>query len=117
MIAALYSQTKSTTMKKLLIMTVFAAFTALGVSAQTSGNSTYGHSHKKTKKAKKHHKTYNTTAADRKAINVQHKTTVRTIRQDNALTNEQQKNQVKQANVAHKQEMKTVTLTKAKGKK
>lgn len=96
-----------TIMKKLLLMAVLAGFTYFGGAAQTApGNSAYGHSHKK---AKKHHKVYNGTAAQRKAINVQHKTAVRTIQQNDALSNQQQKNQIKQANVAHRQEMKTVS--------
>lgn len=105
-------------MKKILMLAVFAAFTAIGVSAQTTkGKSTYSHSHKQTKQWKKHQKVYNTTAADRKVINAQHKTAIRTARENDALTNEQQKNQVKQANVIHRQEMKAVTTGKMKGKK
>ena len=93
-------------MKKLLLMAVLAGFTYFGGAAQAPGNSAYGHSHKK---AKKHHKVYNGTAAQRRAVNVQHKTAVRTIQQNDALTNQQQKNQIKQANVVHKQEMRTVS--------
>ena len=54
MIAALSLQTNKYTMKKLLLMAVLAGFTYFGAVAQdVPGNSNYGHSHKKAKKAKK----------------------------------------------------------------
>ena len=89
-------------------MAVLAGFTYFGAAAQ--GNSAYGHSHKK---AKKHHHVTNTTAAQRRAINVQHRTTIKTVKDNYALTNHQNKDMVKQANVAHKQQMKGIS----KGKK
>ena len=107
MIAALYEQTKSCSMKKLLLMAVLGCFTYFGTVAQ--GNSAYGHSHKKAKHPKKHYALSNSTAAQRKAYNVQHKTAVKTIRSNDALTNQQQKDQVKQANATHRIEMKAVT--------
>ena len=104
-------------MKKFLFIVTIAAFTCFGAAAQTSpGKSAYGHSHKKVKKAKKHRKVYNPVAAQRKALNTQHKTTIRTIKQNDALTNQQEKTMVKQANVAHKQDMKTVSVNKKPGK-
>ncbi|HUS00445.1 MAG TPA: hypothetical protein VMY77_01890 [Chitinophagaceae bacterium] len=104
-------------MKKLLFIAILAGFTSLGAAAQTSpGNSTYGHSHKKAKKAKKHHRVYTTNSDDRRAINVRHKTAVKTIHSNDVLTNEQQRTQTKQANVAHKQEIKVVTKTTGKKK-
>lgn len=95
-------------MKKLLSMTILAGFTFFGAVAQ--GNSAYGHSHKKAK----HHHVYSTTSAQRRAINVQHKTTIATVKDNDALTNQQQKTMVKQANVTHKTEMKSVPKGKNK---
>ena len=123
MIAAIYIQTKHFTMKKLLLLVTFAIVTYFGTSAQTSpGNSAYGHSHKKAKKIHKHHHHQQHTvihreADERKAINVQHKTTIRTIKDNDALTNEQQKDMVKQANVTHKTEMKNESMMHKGGKK
>ena len=120
MIAALYVQTNRLNMKKFLFIAILAGFTSFGAVAQTSpGNSTYGHSHKKAKKAKKakkHYPVYTTTSADRKAINVRHRTAVKTIHSNDALTNEQQRTQTKQANVAHKQELKAIPKTTGKKK-
>ncbi len=124
-------------MKKLFFLAIFACFTFFSADAQTKtrpGNSAYGHSHKKAKKAKKHY-----TAADgrryhiingrrhymsskrhdaqRRAINVRHKTAIRTIKDNDALSNEQQKDAVKHANVAHKTEMKAANPGKKTGKK
>ena len=107
-------------MKKLLFIAILAGFSWFGASAQTTpGKSTYGHSHKKAKKAKKakkHYPVYTTTSDERKAINERHKTAVKTIHSNDALTNEQQRTQTKQANVAHKQEIKAVTKTTGKKK-
>lgn len=112
-------------MKKLLFIAVLAAFTYLGSFAQTTpGNSAYGQSHKKAKKAKKIKKAkkpYTNTVsqrndAQRKAINVQHKTAIKTIKDNDALTNQQQKDMVKQANTTHKTAMKTLSTT-PKGRK
>ena len=110
-------------MKKFLLIAVLAGFTYFGASAQTApGNSTYGHSHKKTtkaKKAKKAKKAYvaNTTSAERKVINSRHRTAVKAATDNDALTNQQQRDQIKQANATHKQEMRTATLNKTTGKK
>ena len=101
-------------MKKLLLMAILAGFTYFGAAAQ--GNSNYGHSHKKAKKAKKHYTVANTNSANRKAINTRHRTAIRTVTSNDILTNQQQKNQVKAANTAHKQEMKAVTKTTGKKK-
>lgn len=121
MIAALYIQTNIITMKKILLMAILAGFTYFGAAAQDApGNSSYGHSHKKAKKANKVKKPYtvsNSTAAQRKAANVQHKTTISTIKDNDLLTNEQQREKVKQANTTHKQQMRTVSTNKATGKK
>jgi hypothetical protein len=96
-------------MKKLLILALITAFSYFGAIAQTTpGNSAYGHSHKKAKKAKKHYPVYTSTSAERKAINVRHKTAVKTIHSNDILTNEQQKDMTKQANATHKTEMKAV---------
>jgi hypothetical protein len=107
-------------MKKLLFIAVLAGFTSFGAAAQVApGNSTYGHSHKKVKKAKKakkHYPVYTTTSADRKAINVRHKTAVKAIHSNDALTNEQQRDMTKQANATHKTEMKAVSKTTGKKK-
>ena len=101
-------------MKKLLFLALFTGFSYFGSVAQTApGNSAYGHSHKKAKKVKKHHRVYSTTVADRRAINTTHRTTIKTITSNDALNNQQQKDQIKQANVTHKTQMKAVT----KGKK
>lgn len=117
MIAALYVQTNILSMKKLLFIAILAGFTSFGAAAQTSpGNSAYGHSHKKAKKAKKHHPVY-TTTSDRRAINVRHKTAVKTIHSNDALSNQQQRDLTKQANVAHKVEMKSVNPGKGGKKK
>ena len=103
-------------MKKLLCIAILAGFTYFGTAAQTApGNSAFGHSHKKAKKAKKHYPVYTTTSANRKAINVRHKTAVKTAHSNDALNNQQQRDLTKQANVAHKVEMKSVT--KSNGKK
>lgn len=105
-------------MKKLLLMAVFAGFISLGGFAQADAG---GQTHKKAikaKKAKKAKKAYTvarTTASDRKAINTRHRTAVKTIHSNDVLTNEQRRELTKQANVAHKQEIKTVT--KPTGKK
>ncbi len=99
-------------MKKLLFLALFAAFTYFGAAAQ--GNSAYGHSHKK---AKKHyHVTYRENA-DRQAINVRHKTAIRTAKDNDALSNQQQKVLVKEANTTHKVEMKRETMSDKGGKK
>lgn len=108
MIAALYLQTNLIIMKKLLLMAVLAGFTFSGAVAQ--GKSTYGHSHKK---AKTHYKISNSTATDRNAINSAHRTTIKAVTSNDALSNQQQKTRIKQANATHKIEMKAVT----KGKK
>lgn len=104
-------------MKKLLFIAILAAFTYSGSIAQTTpGNSAYGHSHKKAKKVKHHnHVTYHGDA-ERKAANVTHKTTIKTIKDNDALTHQQQKDMVKQANATHKQAMKTTKIN-TKGKK
>lgn len=95
-------------MKKLLFTAFLAACISFGTSAQTThGNSVYGHSHKKGKKAKKHHKTYNPVAAQRHAMNEQHKTAIHNIKADPSLSNQQKKEQVHIANVTHKQQMQT----------
>ncbi len=119
-------------MKKLFFLAIFACFTYFATDAQTKaqpGNSAYGHSHKKAKKAKKHYHHHqhpaghhhpaviNRRDADRRVINVRHKTAIRTIKDNDALSNEQQKDAVKQANVAHKTEMKAVNPGKKSGKK
>lgn len=99
-------------MKKLLFLALFAVFSYFGAAAQ--GNSAYGHSHKK---AKKHyHVTYRENA-DRQAINVRHKTAIRTVKDNDALSNQQQKVLVKQANTTHQVEMKRETLSDKGGKK
>jgi hypothetical protein len=103
-------------MKKLFFIAILAGFTWFGAAAQTApGNSAYGHSHKKAKKAKKHYPVY-TTTSDRKAINVRHRTAVKTTHSNDALSNQQQKDLTKQANVAHKVEMKSVNPGKGKNK-
>ena len=94
-------------------MAVLAGYTYFGAVAQdVPGNSNYGHSHKKAKKAKKHY-TVSNTSTQRKAANVQHRTTIKTVTSNDALTNQQQKDQIKQANIAHKTQIKSVS----KGKK
>lgn len=104
-------------MKKLLLIAIFAGFTYFGASAQTApGKSAYGHSHKKAKKAKKHYTVANTNSVNRKAINTTHRTAVRSATSNDLLTNQQQRNQVKQANTTHKQEIKAVTKTTGKKK-
>lgn len=110
MIAASSIETKAFTMKKILLMAAFGCFTYLGTVAQ--GNSAYGHSHKK---AKKHH-VYNSTAAQRTTINTQHRTTIKAATSNDALSNQQQKNQIKQANATHKVEMKAEIKGKKEGK-
>lgn len=94
-------------MKKLLLAALLVGFAYFGANAQTSpGNSAFGHSHKKLKHT---HRPYTATRhidADRRAINVQHRTIVRTVRRDEDLTNRQQREQVKQANVTHRDNMK-----------
>ena len=98
-------------------MAIFAGFTYFGALAQTApGNSAYGHSHKKAKKAKKHYTVANTNSANRKAINTRHRTAVRSATSNDVLINTQQRNQVKAANTAHKQDMKAVTKTTGKKK-
>ena len=122
-------------MKKLFILAIFAIFTYFGTEAQTKarpGNSAYGHSHKKAKKAKKAKKYYTANdgrryyilngrrhyvASSRKAINTRHRTTISTIKDNDALTNKQQKVLVKDANVTHKTEIKAVNPGKKTGKK
>ncbi|MDB5224355.1 MAG: hypothetical protein JWN83_3022 [Chitinophagaceae bacterium] len=111
MIAALYTQTNSTIMKKILLMAILGGLTYFGAAAQ--GNSAYGHSHKK---AKKHHHVAYHNNTDRTAINVRHRTAIRTVKQNDALSNRQQKDLVKQANTTHKVEMKRETMSN-KGKK
>jgi hypothetical protein len=111
MIAALPIQTNIIIMKKILLMAIVAAFSYLGANAQTApGNSAYGHSHKK---IHKHYHVTNNTASNRRAINVTHRTTIKAVTSNDALSNQQQRDQIKQANVSHKQEMKAV----GKGKK
>ena len=125
-------------MKKLFFLAIFACFTYFSADAQTKtrpGNSAYGHSHKKAKKAKKYYTTPDGTRryyisngrrhyvvlrrqdAQRKAINVRRKTAVRTIKDNDALSNEQQNVAKKHANVAHKTEMKAANPGKKSGKK
>ncbi len=105
-------------MKKLFFLAIFACFSYFGTIAQTSpGNSAYGHSHKKAKKAKKHYHANHRINADRKAINVTHKSTIRSIKDNDALTNQQQKVLVKQANTTHKVQMKNETISHKAGKK
>ncbi|MGI8583064.1 MAG: hypothetical protein ACR2KX_12745 [Chitinophagaceae bacterium] len=105
-------------MKKFFLMAIIAGFTYFGTNAQTApGNSAYGHSHKKAKKVKKHHYVTKTTAEQRKAINEQHKTAVKTIQQNDALTDQQQKDQIKQANVTHKDQMKSANVYRKARKK
>jgi hypothetical protein len=112
-------------MKKLFLLAIFAGFISLGVFAQTDarGNSAYGQSHKKTvkaKKAKKAKKPYTvttTTSDERKAINTRHRTAVKAATSNDALTNAQQREQIKQANATHKTEMRTATMNKTTGKK
>ncbi len=137
MIAAYIGINKNTIiMKKLFFLAIFACFTYFATDAQTKaqpGNSAYGHSHKKAKKAKKHYTTSDGRSyhiingrrhyvvsrhqdAQRRAINVRHKTAIRTIKDNDALSNEQQKVAVKQANVAHKTEMKAANPGKKSGK-
>jgi hypothetical protein len=99
-------------MKKIFLMAVVAIFSYFGAAAQ--GNSAYGHSHKK---AKKHyHVTYRENA-DRNAINVRHRTAIRTTKNNDALTNHQQRIEVKQANTTHRVEMKRETMSDKGGKK
>lgn len=101
-------------MKKLFVLTILSGFMSFGAAAQTTpGNSAYGHSHKKAKHHHHHH-VYSTTATQRRALNVEHKTTIKTIKDNDALTNQQQKGMVKQANVTHKMEMKSVNKGKNK---
>ncbi len=105
-------------MKKLFLLAIFACFTYFGTQAQTTpGKSAYGHSHKKAKKAKKHYHANHRINADRKAINVTHKSTIRSIKDNDALTNQQQKVLVKQANTTHKVQMKNETISHKAGKK
>ena len=100
-------------MKKILFLAMFTGFAYFGSVAQTApGNSAYGHSHKKAK----HHKVYSSNAATRRAINTTHRTTIKSITSNDALSNQQQKDQVKQANVTHKMEMKSVGKGVGKGK-
>ena len=107
-----------TIMKKLLMMAIFAGFISLGATAQTSpGNSAYGHSHKKIKKHYRHTVIHHSENADRNAINVTHRTTIKTVKANDALTNKQSRDQVKQANTTHKIEMKTETMSNKGGKK
>lgn len=102
-------------MKKLFLFLIVAGFISFGAIAQTApGNSAYGHNHKK---AKKHYHVTNTTAAHRRVINVQHKTAIRTIHDNDALTNDQQKNMIKEANTTHKVEMKSMNVNRKAGKK
>lgn len=104
-------------MKKLLVMTILAGFTYFGATAQTGpGNSDYGHSHHKTKKAKKHYHVIKPYDAERRAVNERHKTSIRTIKHNDVLTHQQQKDMVKQANVTHKQDMRTIPMSKKAGK-
>lgn len=121
-------------MKKLFILAIFACFTYFGADAQTKtrpGNSAYGHSHKKAKKlyttpdgtrryhivnGRRHYVVTRRNDAARRAINTRHKTAVRTIKNNDGLSNEQQKVAVKQANVAHKTEMKAANPGKKSGK-
>jgi ABC-type nickel/cobalt efflux system permease component RcnA len=109
-------------MKKVIILVFLACFTIIGTYGQTQpGSSAYGHSHKKgtkIKKAKIHHSGSAHNDGHRKAINVRHKTTVRTIKDNDALSNTQQKDMVKEANTTHKVEMKRESLSHKKpGKK
>jgi hypothetical protein len=99
-------------MKKLLFLALFAGLTSFGATAQ--GNSAYGHSHKK---AKRHyHVTYRENA-DRNAINVRHRTAIRTAKNNDAVTNHQQKIEVKEANTTHRVEMKRETMSDKGGRK
>ena len=109
-------------MKKLLLMAVFASFISLGAFAQadpggqTHQKATKATKARKAKKAKKHYPITNTASANRKAINARHRTAVKSVHSNELLTNEQQRELTKQANVAHKQEIKTVTKTTGKKK-
>lgn len=106
-------------MKKLLLMAVLAGFISLGAFAQADAG---GQTHKKAvkakkaKKAKKAYRVASTTSAERKAINTRHRTAVKTIHSNDVLTNEQQRELTKQANVAHKQEIRAVPKTTGKKK-
>ena len=105
-------------MKKLLFIAFFGCFISLGAVAQKSpGNSAYGHSHKKAKKVKKTYPLTHNKSTHRKAINVAHKTEIQTIKDNDALTNQQQKVLVKQSNVNHKVAMKNESLSHKKSKK
>jgi len=109
-------------MKKVIILVFLACFTILGTYGQTQpGNSAYGHSHKKgnkVRKAKNHHSGTTHNDGHRKAINVRHKTAVRTIKDNDALSNTQQRDMVKEANTTHKVEMKRESMSHKKtGKK
>lgn len=94
-------------MQKLIIASLLAGFAFFGVTAQTSpGNSAFGHSHKKVRHSHHKHIVYHHTDADRRAINVQHRTSVQTITRNTNNTNMQQRDQIKQANVTHRENIK-----------
>jgi hypothetical protein len=121
MIAALFTKTNIIDMKKLIILAFFAFFTLLNTYGQTQpGNSAYGHSHKKgtkVRKAKIHHTRTTPNDGHRRAINVRHKTAIRTIKDNDALSNTQQRDMVKEANTTHKVEMKRESMSHKKGGK
>ena len=99
-------------------MAVVAAFCYLGATAQTApGNSAYGHSHKKIHKHYHHVVTTHREDADRKPINVEHRTTIRTIKHNDDLSNRESRNEVKQANTTHRIEMRKETMSDKGGKK
>ncbi len=105
-------------MKNVIILLFLACFTILGTYGQTQpGNSAYGHSHKKGTKVR-NAKGTNHNDGHRSAINVRHKTAIRTIKDNDALSNTQQRDMVKEANTTHKVEMKRESMSHKKaGKK
>lgn len=99
-------------------MAVFAGFISFGAFAQAdAGGQTYRKAIKvkKAKKAKKAYAVASTRSAERKAINTRHRTVLKNIHSNDILTNEQQRELKKQANAAHKQEIKNTI--KPTGKK
>jgi hypothetical protein len=75
------------TMKKLLVLSIFACFICVGAFAQVSqGNSAYGHSHKKYHKhytVTRHTVTHPYNDVNHRNINYSNRTETRTVRTDN----------------------------------
>ncbi len=105
-------------MKKLLFIALFGGIISLSAVAQKSnGKSAHSHSHVKVKKVKKTYPLTHNRSTHRKAINTTHKTEIQTIKDNDALTNQQQKTMVKQSNANHKVAMKNETMLHKKAKK